>query len=397
MKGLLTVAFTGGGTGGHIYPGLAVAEEVRTLFEKSGEKVRIVWIGSRAKRDREMVEKAIARDGRKVVDAFYPVSSGKLRRYFSLKNFTDVFRVMKGFFDSLYCLMKIKPILLFSKGGFVSTMPCAASYILHIKVFTHECDFTAGLATRLNARFAQKILLTYPETASYINAKYRSLTVTTGNPVRSMFYDAANRESEAVKEGLSFLNIEKKDKIMVLFIGGSLGAAEINTLVKDNLDWLLNRFIVVHQTGINADGGLESEGYGRVREGYFPFSFIHSKMPCVMASCDIIVSRAGASAIWESCVLKKPMVLIPLCGEGTRGDQKDNAKYFEKKGAAIMLAGEDARGERLRGVLEGLMDCNKRERMRKKCLDVTGGVKAAEKIAQMIYDACGAESIGAGS
>lgn len=394
----ITVAFAGGGTGGHIYPGLAVAAELRALFraESNGQflqemqeqekltkgNIRIVWIGSGKGMDGGIVFRAVDANGKSIVDKFYGIRAGKLRRYFSWRNLSDTFKVLLGFFDSISCLIKERPALLFSKGGFVSVPPCAAAKLLGIKVFTHECDITPGLATKLNCRAANKVLLSYPETAKYIKEKYRVKTAVTGNPVRDVFYHAD------AKRGLDFLGIKDKKKPIVFFMGGSQGAKQINALVEENLDWLCERYTVIHQTGETADtkdfaSGASKEDV-RYAADYHPYKFIYNEMPDVLMAADIAVSRAGAGALWECAVLKKPMVLIPLCGAGTRGDQVDNAKYFESKGAAIALCGGEATGERLRCALKELTS-EKRQEMSAKCAEMTQTM-SAKTIAKMIYD-----------
>ncbi|MBR1720940.1 MAG: glycosyltransferase, partial [Treponema sp.] len=156
-----TFVFAGGGTGGHIYPGLAVADELRALASESGKEINIVWLGNSSGMDKNLVEKSGS------VDSFVGIPSGKLRRYFSIKNFVDFFKIFAGTVKSFFVLMKLRPAVLFSKGGFVSVPPCFAASILRIPVFTHECDFTPGLATRLNSRFATNILVSYEETKTY--------------------------------------------------------------------------------------------------------------------------------------------------------------------------------------------------------------------------------------
>ena len=147
------IVFAGGGTGGHIYPGLAIADEIRVLFAKNDQSVRIYWFGNSSGMDRTIVQKSAS------ADKFYGIPSGKLRRYFSLLNFIDVFKIIAGFFVSFFHLLVLRPKVVFSKGGFVSVPPCVAARLLGIPVFTHECDFTPGLATKINSRFATKILV----------------------------------------------------------------------------------------------------------------------------------------------------------------------------------------------------------------------------------------------
>ncbi|MBQ5473083.1 MAG: glycosyltransferase [Treponema sp.] len=201
QSNLLKVCFAGGGTGGHIYPGLAVADSLRFLCKKNGKEVKIFWIGNSSGMDRTIVSKNVDSEGNLSADVFYGIPSGKLRRYFSIRNFFDLFKIGFGFISSFFILLKIRPAVLFSKGGFVSVPPCIAAKLLHIPVFTHECDFTPGLATRLNSKSAEKILVTYEETKNYFSAAIQKKCVVTGNPVRPVFYKA-NPE-----EGRKFLGL----------------------------------------------------------------------------------------------------------------------------------------------------------------------------------------------
>ena len=180
----IKIVFAGGGTGGHIYPGLAVADELKKIAEKNNLKIKIYWFGNSSGMDRTLVEKSGS------ADRFCAIPSGKLRRYFSIKNFFDVFKIIAGIAVSFFRLLFIRPAVVFSKGGFVSVPPCFAARILRIPVFTHECDFTPGLATKINSRFASKILVSYPETVKFLPKNKQSIAVVTGNPVRPVFYEA---------------------------------------------------------------------------------------------------------------------------------------------------------------------------------------------------------------
>lgn len=240
---IVKVVFAGGGTGGHIYPGLAVADSLRSLCDKNGKKIQIYWIGNSKGMDRSIVEKNVDGNGIRSADFFYGIPSGKLRRYLSLQNFLGLFKIFAGFIASFFILLKIRPSVLFSKGGFVSVPPCMSAKLLKIPVYTHECDFTPGLATRINSKSAKNILVSYEETKKYLGAAASSKAIVTGNPVRPVFYSAD------AKKGLEFLGIEKKTKPLLFVQGGSLGARQINQLVQEKLQWLCENFIVVHQTG----------------------------------------------------------------------------------------------------------------------------------------------------
>lgn len=376
----LVVAFTGGGTGGHIYPGLAVADALRQKFHQAGKEVKIIWIGSLSKMDKEIVLKARDKDGRASADKFYGIPSGKMRRYFSVKNFIDLFKIFFGFVCAFFALLASRPRFLFSKGGFVSVPPCLAAKLLGIKVFTHECDFTPGLATRINSKFADKILLSYEETREFFANGSSSKFAVTGNPVRPVFYGANP------KNGLKFLGLEKKSKPILLVMGGSLGAAQINEIVWKNLSWLCQNFIVVHQTGQKNSGLLPKDLTEEERAFYHPYAFIYSEMPDLMAAADIVLSRAGANSIWESAVLEKPMILIPLEGAGTRGDQVDNAEYFERRGAALVLTKNTMNENSLQNALASMSTAAKRKKFSEACAGMTQSEKPAEKIAEILAE-----------
>ena len=367
----IKIVFAGGGTGGHIYPGLAVADELKKIAEKNNLKIKIYWFGNSSGMDRTLVEKSGS------ADRFCAIPSGKLRRYFSIKNFFDVFKIIAGLVVSFFRLLFIRPAVVFSKGGFVSVPPCFAARILRIPVFTHECDFTPGLATKINSRFASKILVSYPETVKFLPKNKQSLAVVTGNPVRPVFYEAdAQKGRKFLFEGK---NVDLK-KPVLLVLGGSLGAHQLNELVVENLAWLTEHFNVVHQCGSKDASFVPAQ-----TDSYFPYPFIYEQMPDVIACADVILSRAGANTVWESAVEKKPSVLIPLCGNGTRGDQVDNANFFKERGAAFVLTGNEAVFENLRNCLEKLLDKNERDLMSQKMAELASGKRASLKIAELIF------------
>lgn len=375
------IAFTGGGTGGHIYPGLAVADELKFLSNQNNKNIKIMWIGCSKGMDKKIVETAFSPDGTPSADLFFGIPSGKLRRYFSFKNFTDIFRIFAGFIKSLCILKKQKPAILFSKGGFVSVPPCLAAKILKIPVFTHECDFSLGLANKINFKSAKKMFVSYEETKNRLDSESQKRILVTGNPIRPIFYNTNP------KNGLSFAGIsENHQKPILLVLGGSSGAKQINNLVYENLDYLCENFIVIHQTGLVNNSEFEEKNLKEKFSDYKPFNFIYKEMPDVLSCTDIILSRAGANSIWEAAVLKKPMILIPLCGNGTRGDQVDNSKFFEEKGGAIMLLGEKANSQELKKALNKMLDINTRKKYELSLSQIIGDVSPAKKIASILYN-----------
>ena len=376
------IVITGGGTGGHIFPGIAVADEIRSLVKDRGVQLEIHWIGSSSGMDRTLVENNSVANGGSI-DSFHGISCGKLRRCFSFRNFIDLFKIFAGFVMSFFILLKLKPDCVFSKGGFVSVPPCLASALLGIPYFTHECDFTPGLATRINSRKAKNVFVSYEDTKKYFSGKLRGKCVATGNPVRPVFY------SDCAAEGRKFLGIpEGNKKPVLLVIGGSLGALQINNLVVESLDELKKEFIVVHQTG-KAFAAENPSVMNSADENYKPYAFIYGEMVSVIQASDLVLSRAGANSLSECAVCSKPMVLVPLCGSGTRGDQVDNARYFESKGAADILVGRDATKENLLSKVLAFTDESRRMEMSKKCSELCGGKKPVTVIAEKILEELG--------
>lgn len=323
-NGTPLIAFTGGGTGGHIYPGLAVIQALK----EAGFGGRIVWIGSNKALDRSIVEK----EGIE----YFAISSGKLRRSLSLENIADAFRVVAGYFAARRLLADLKPALLFSKGGYVSVPPCRAAASLGIPYFTHESDASPGLATRLNARKAARILVSWPRTAAMLPSPLQAKAEVVGNPVRPSLF-----EGDAAR-GRRFIGAPA-DLPVVFFVGGSQGSLQVNDIVAALRPRLEGKAFIVHQTGKELfDPTLNAEKAGC----YKALPYIGDEMRDIMAASTIVSGRAGAGTIWESAALGKPMVLIPLAGLGTRGDQVENARMAEEAGAGICLTGELATAEK---------------------------------------------------
>ncbi|GMO26149.1 MAG: undecaprenyldiphospho-muramoylpentapeptide beta-N-acetylglucosaminyltransferase [Termitinemataceae bacterium] len=316
-----TIAFAGGGTGGHIYPGLAVISSLQAAFPGN---IRIIWIGSEAGMDRSIVEKFGIE--------FFGIKSGKLRRYFSLQNFFDIFKIAAGFFNAKKILKKQQVCFLFSKGGFASVPPVVAAAALKIPVWTHESDFSPGLATKINSHFAQKICIAYEKTAMYFSIKNRAKIMVCGNPVRPQFYsaDAKIGREYILKIRPKFSDLPN-DHLILLVLGGSQGAEEINNLITSSIDILCEHFVVVHQTGSKNAANAASAA----SDNYLPVPYIYDEMPHLLASVDLVLGRSGAGTVWECAAIGCPMVLVPLSGHGTRGDQVQNAEYFTQKGAAL--------------------------------------------------------------
>ncbi len=312
------IILTGGGTAGHVTPNIALMP----ALEKKGFDIR--YIGSKNGMEREMI--------RAVHVPYYGISSGKLRRYFDVKNFTDPFRVLKGYLEARSIMKKLKPDIVFSKGGFVTVPVVMAAKHCGIPVIIHESDMTPGLANKLALPSASKVCCNFPETLNHLPEEKAVLT---GSPIRKELFEG-NRE-----KGLRFCGFTS-DKPVLLIMGGSLGSVAINTAVRKELDVLLETFQIAHLCGKgNLDPSLDN------KKGYAQFEFVSDELNNIFACTDLMVSRAGANAICEILALRKPNVLIPLSAKASRGDQILNAASFEKQGYSYVLQEEDVTNETL--------------------------------------------------
>jgi UDP-N-acetylglucosamine--N-acetylmuramyl-(pentapeptide) pyrophosphoryl-undecaprenol N-acetylglucosamine transferase len=251
---------------------------------------------------------------------FHQIQTGKLRRYFSVQNFLDLFRLIMGFFQALGIMLKVRPKIVFSKGGFVAVPVTIAAWICRIPVVTHESDYSPGLANKIIAPFSKKILYTFPETGRFLPA---AKAIHVGTPVRAELF-AGDPVKGRVMCGF------QDDKPILLVMGGSQGAQRINDALKEILPRLVATWNVVHLTG-------KGKSIGYSNPGYRAFEFMGAELKDLFAAAQAVVSRAGANSIFELLALKKPMLLIPL-EFGSRGDQVLNAKSFEANGWAITLS-----------------------------------------------------------
>ena len=306
------IVLTGGGTAGHVTPNIALIPGLKRM----GYEIR--YIGSY-----DGIEKKLIED---IGIPYTGISSGKLRRYMSAKNFTDPFRVLKGYSEAKSFMKSYRPDVVFSKGGFVSVPVVLAAKKYKIPVIIHESDMTPGLANKLSIPSATKVCHNFPETAEYLpNGK----AVLTGSPIRA---ELLKGDSE---KGLAMCGF-KNDKPVIMVIGGSLGAVAVNNAVREALPELLKSFHIVHLCGKGKmDSSLENT------EGYKQFEYIKDELKDLFAMSDIIISRAGANAICEISALKKPSILIPLSANASRGDQILNANSFKKQGFSEVIEEEN--------------------------------------------------------
>ena len=306
------IVLTGGGTAGHVTPNIALLPSLR----RAGYEIS--YVGSY-----DGIEKKLMAD----FDIPYTgISTGKLRRYLDIKNLTDPFRVLKGFSEAKKFLKEYRPDVVFSKGGFVSVPVVRAAASLKIPCIIHESDMTPGLANKLCFPVARKICCNFPETLKMLP---EGKAVLTGSPIRA---ELAQGNKIAGLDMCGFT----ANKPVVMVIGGSLGAANVNKAVRDALPQLLEDFQVVHICGKDKIDNLLL-----TTSGYRQFEYVKAELKDLFAMADLVISRAGANAICELLALKKPNILIPLPAASSRGDQLLNAASFEAQGFSIVINEDD--------------------------------------------------------
>lgn len=312
------IILTGGGTAGHVTPHIALLPSLK----EAGYEV--TYIGSY-----DGIEKQLIED---LGIPYYGISSGKLRRYRSFRNLTDPFRVIRGYFQSRRLMRKIKPDIVFSKGGFVTVPVVLAAGHKKIPVIIHESDMTPGLANKIAMKSATKVCCNFPETIKYLPD---NKSVLTGSPIRHELM-LGNRIA-----GLNMCGFTA-DKPVILVVGGSTGAHNVNTAIRAILPDLLKKYQVVHLCGKDkVDDSLKNV------TGYIQFEYVSKEMRDLFAMADIVISRAGANAICELLALRKPNLLIPLSAKASRGDQILNARSFAEHGYSLVMEEEEITTKKL--------------------------------------------------
>ena len=312
------IILTGGGTAGHVTPNLALIPSLKA------RNYDVHYIGSYQGIERKLIEGAgISYNG---------ISSGKLRRYFDLKNFSDPFRVIKGYGEALKLIKSYKPDVVFSKGGFVAVPVVLAAKHYKIPVIIHESDMTPGLANKICIPAATKVCCNFPETLAYLP---KEKAVLTGSPIRKELLEG-DRLTGLQYAGLS------ANRPVILIIGGSLGSVTVNNAVRSILPKLLENYQVIHICGKgNLDESLKNS------HGYVQYEYVDAPLKHLFAAADLMISRAGANSICEILALRKPNILIPLSAAASRGDQILNARSFAKQGFSYLLEEEKLTEESL--------------------------------------------------
>ena len=349
------IVLTGGGTAGHVTPNIALIPKLQEMG------YTISYIGSYEGIEKKLIEE--------LGIPYYGISSGKLRRYFDLKNFSDPFRVLKGFGQARKLLKQLKPDVVFSKGGFVTVPVVIAAKKCKIPAIIHESDMTPGLANKLCLSSAAKICCNFPET---VESLPKDKAVLTGTPIRQELL-AGDKE-----KGRRFCGFDSSRPVLMV-IGGSLGAASVNENVRKILPKLLEEFQVIHLCG----KGKTDESLNGT-PGYVQYEYIKKELPDLFALADIVISRAGANAICEISALNKPNLLIPLSANASRGDQILNARSFERQGYSMVLEEEEITEQSLLEAIQKLYA------NRQTYIDAMAGSKHLDSIQHIadIIDSC---------
>ncbi len=321
------IVLTGGGTAGHVTPCIALLPELK----KEGYDIQ--YIGSYNGIEKKLIEEYGI--------PYHGISSGKLRRYFDPKNFSDPFKVAKGYFEARKILKRLKPDIVFSKGGFVTVPVIFAAKKYHIPVIIHESDMTPGLANKLAIPSATKVCANFPETVKYLPP---DKAVLTGTPIRKELFSGNKIQ------GLDFCGFSA-NKPVILIIGGSTGSRAINDVIRGMLPTLLRDYQVIHLCG---KGNIDEKLVDTA--GYVQYEYIKAELSDLFAAADLVISRAGANAICELLALRKPNILIPLPAASSRGDQILNAESFERQGYSLVLKEEDLSVSRLLEAIKTVMD-----------------------------------------
>lgn len=318
------IVFTGGGTAGHVIPNLALIDELQQT------DWAIDYIGAPHSIEENMIKAKGIR--------FYTVKSGKLRRHFSWKNFVDPFKILVGIIQSIAILRRLKPDVVFSKGGFVAFPVVIGAWINGIPVIAHESDLTPGLANRLCFPFVKTLCITFAEAKKAF--KNQNKVIVTGTPIRPQLFQG---NQEKAYQCCRFTNI----KPTLLVIGGSQGSTIINTTIRKNLDALTKDFQVIHLCG---KGKLDSSLMEHSL--YYQMEYANDELADLFSIADMVISRAGANTLYEIVALAKPHILIPLSTQASRGDQIQNANYFAKKDMSVVISEETLTGSTLMTAIE---------------------------------------------
>jgi len=316
----MRIVLTGGWTGGHLTPLVAVADELR---KKIGPELKLLYIGSGAQMEKQiMSERNIP---------IKSVLSGKMRRYSSFKNIIDFFKIPIGFFQSLWILLWFTPDAIFSKGGYVAVPIVLAAWLYRIPIMIHESDSAPGIANQFLSKFADRVAVAYPSAEQYFPKEKTALV---GNPIR---FEVTEGDPVILRQQLGFTQSRKT----ILILGGSQGSQAINDAIVKILPQLLQQYQIIHQTGQEHFDNVVKEaailGIKSGRGGYYAAPFMNAnQLRDAFALCDLVISRAGATFITEIAANGKPAIMVPI-SSSANDHQKMNAYALARIGAALVL------------------------------------------------------------
>lgn len=361
------IILTGGGTAGHIWPHFALFEGENSPLSRAlqADQLEVHYVGSFQGMEENLVKTVQPQW------VYHGIATGKLRRYFSVRNFFDAFKVILGFFQSFFLVWKIKPAVVFSKGGFVSAPTVWAAWLNRIPVVIHESDATLALATKLTIPFAKKILLSFSDTRKKIPSFFQEKIVDAGLPLRESLFSAKKQES------LIHFDFKDKTKKVVLIFGGSLGAKPLNSRMFEIIPEMIKKYNVIHIVGKGNAQDLDID-----LGSYKQYEFLKDEMKYAYAAADLAICRAGASSIFELAAARIPMILIPLGLNASRGDQIINAKIFAQHGWAQWFDEALFQKEFALNQIESAM--SQRDE-RKKMLETAPSKNAAAEVSEILW------------
>ncbi|KAB8028142.1 UDP-N-acetylglucosamine--N-acetylmuramyl-(pentapeptide) pyrophosphoryl-undecaprenol N-acetylglucosamine transferase [Fluviispira multicolorata] len=360
------IVLTGGGTAGHVWPHFALFEGEKSPLANAfrENKLSVHYIGSQSGMEKDLV----------LINqpnwTYHSVATGKLRRYFSLKNFSDIFKIIFGFLQAFFLLGKIKASVVFSKGGFVSAPVVWAAWLRGVPIVIHESDATPALATKLTLPFSFLALVAFAETIPKMPPLFQKRVKHVGLPIRESLFSASKNDS------LKFFNLESNKKTILIF-GGSLGAQSLNNKMFNIIPELNKQFNIIHIVGKGNKSEIMNVNH------YRQYEFLNQEMKYAYAAADLAICRAGASSIFELAAARVPMILVPLGLHASRGDQIVNARIFTNQGWAQIIDENTFQNESAIQLIESTMNSLDE---RKKALDSSPSAQTASKVSELIWD-----------
>ena len=378
------IILTGGGSGGHTFPLIAIIRKLKSLAQEQNINLNLLYIGPE-----DFTIPYLEKEGIEIKF----ISAGKIRRYFSFQNFTDIFKTIAGIFQSLWHVYSFMPDAILSKGGYGAFPVSLWGIIFFIPTYIHESDVVPGLTNQIIGKFAKKIFISFKGTEKYFNP---NKTILVGNPIREELLSNINANKENTKKVLGLSN-----KPILLILGGSQGSEHINDVILDALPKLINNLEIIHQTGTNNYDRVIKESDVVFREiikneelkkYYHPIAFLEetdtpslTSLKDILLISDLVVSRAGSGSIFEIAAFKKPSILIPLPW-ASQDHQKKNAYEYAQTGAAIVIEENNLKPSILSNTILNLI--NDQETLKKMSLAAQSFAKsdAALKIAQYLLE-----------